>query len=197
MYYFNAVGNPLILGTDIMSPDEAAYATDDPRDPIFRTPPSNKRIRIIDGKLTYVTVEFTKVELLRKNQAYYKAAERSGFKVTGTYRVGSEIVTGHTAVLHLTAKMNSHVQGAVISFNVLMDETPIGLSVNDTDTLLLLNSAQANAVFRTGRDVLIGTDNIRNECEAIIRNSNDHSDAFRQIQLKWQSFGASVNLDTI
>lgn len=197
MFYFNATGKPLVLGKDILSPSEAAYSTADPSDPIFRTPPSNKRIRIIDGVITYVTVEFTVAELLRKNQAYYLAAERSGFKVTGTYRVGNNIVTGHTATLHMTSKMNTHVQGAVLSFNVLNDDVPLGLSVNDTDTLILTNGDQANALCRAGRDVLMGTDNIRNECESIIRNTEDASEAFRQMQVKWRSLSVSVDLDEL
>lgn len=197
MYYFDVNGKPLALGLDIQNPMEAAYSTDDDRDPIFRVPPTNKRILIVDGKLTYVSVKFTKSELRRKNAAYYKAAERAGFKVTGTFRIGTNIVTGHSATFHLTDNMNRHVQGAVISFCVLGDNVPIGLAVNDTDTLLLLNAAHAEAMFRGGRDVLMGTDSIRVECDAIIDASTDLAETFQTMQRKWQSLDISVNLDTL
>ena len=194
--YFNEKGEELRLGVDIVDPSEAAYTTSNPSDPIFRKVPSNREIRIVDGKVTFALKPISRVSLLTKNIQLRLSRIRGGLLVTGNYMIRGELQPNHTEVMRVTELLKNDVHAIRTFFRIDPNHPPQVLSIAEDIYLLIENVDQANALFLGGFDLVTTCYRREAEGKALIQSVPDDQlgQAHRDIIALWDSFNIEINL---
>lgn len=125
VYYFNEDAQPVHIGQEIKSADEAAYSTIDLDDPIWQPAPTGTVKKIINGRLTFNRAPWTLKDAITYSKRIRDAKIAKGILVRGLYKVGGELKEEWTERFKIDANIkNDMIVLCVFSFFQKVENFP-------------------------------------------------------------------------
>jgi len=192
--YFDENGKELVLGVTLVTPTDAAYITKDPNDPIFRQPPSDKAIKIVDGKVTYVDRRVSFQELERINIEERERALVAGYSVKGNYLIRGAPVNGHIAVLRIGQRITTDVIGLTMIFSGGYTDT-VPLQVAKNTAVMVSSITDATKLLEGGFMVKAAAYEMERQGLELIRQSSNSVQTLKALRGFWAENRPNVLVD--
>ena len=193
--YFDENGRELVLGSpELQNAADAAYSTDDPKDPIFRKIASNKMVKIVDGQVTYVDRPVSQADLYRLNKQQRETRMKVGLTVTGTFKKAGQPIANSTQNIGISERIKTDTMGILIAFTVLGSTDPVELHVSQNMSIVFSEAAQVAVFFQAGFSLIQKIYAAEDHCKDLIKNSTDNVATRKAIREHWATVAETVTV---
>lgn len=174
-YYFDINLKPLILGTDIMAEEEAAYIANGTNDPVFSNIPDTamKVLKLVNGvyQLRIISKPPTRNALINRITQLKFDKIALGFFVTCKVAVDGIVTEGKRVVVPIDPKLEKDVGNLMISYHIVGKTRTTPLKISAEEHILVETSSDITVLFQLGEELIEKSYMVAAECLTLLKNT--------------------------